>query len=188
MIGALQGTVFHTGLDHVILMVSGVGYKISVPFPLLSKAKQGDELTVWIYDHIRQDAFDLYGFETQQELRLFELVISVSGIGPKTALGIMGKGAIAVEQAIHRADVAFFTGIPRLGSKNAQKLIIELKNKIGGKELDLTAGSEEQQEVIKALQTLGFERREIMKQLTTLDVKLPIEEQIKQTLKLLGKK
>ncbi len=187
MIGALQGTIFHKGLDHIILMTGGVGYRVAVPLPLLTKLQQSEELSVWIYNHIREDVFDLYGFASLPELKLFELIIGVSGIGPKTALLIMSKGVSEIEQAISRADVSFFTGIPRLGTKNAQKIIIELKNKIGGRDLDLTTATQDQQEVVKALQTLGFEKREIVDKLGSLESGLAIEDQIRKMLKLLGK-
>ena len=187
MIGALEGTIFRKKSNSLILMVGGVGYRVWVTGKTLHTIQQGQHLTLFIHTHVREDVLDLFGFATEEELALFELLIGVSGVGPKTALLVLEKGALEIQHAVLNANVSFFTGIPRLGTKNAQKIIIELKNKIGGKELDLT-GAPQQQELISALQRLGFEKKEIAQKISDIDSSLSLEDQVRQALKQVGKK
>ncbi len=145
--------------------------------------------TLFIHSHIREDAFDLYGFTTEQELVLFELLLTVSGIGPKTALAVIDRGVAAVETAVRKSDVDFFTTVPRLGTKNAQKIIIELKSKLGStKMLNLEGESGDTKQVIDALLSMGFDRHEIRETIKKFDTKdATIEQKIRHALKLLGK-
>src|SRR3989344_6793479 len=122
MIGALRGIVHFKRFDRMILMVNGIGYVVYPPNELLSTIKLGETLEVYIHTHVREDSLQLFGFATSRELELFELLLGVSGIGPKTALAIVNRGADQVYQALSGADVTFFTTIPRLGTKNAQKI------------------------------------------------------------------
>src|SRR3989338_4909081 len=125
MIGFLSGTIHSKSTNQIILLTGGVGYLVTVPPNYLNILKVPEQTELFIYTHIREDAFDLYGFFTHDELGLFKLVLTVSGIGPKTALLVTDKGVGKVEQAIKNADTDFFTTVPRLGRKNAQKIIIE---------------------------------------------------------------
>lgn len=164
MIGFLSGKVKTIFTDRVILLVNGVGYLVTLPPNLLSTLKQDQPAELFIYTHVKEDALDLYGFSAMDELGLFQLVLSVSGVGPKTALLVVDRGAGSVKQAIKEADPSFFTTIPRLGLKNAQKIIIELKNKLGGlKELDLAKDNEETGQAIEALCSMGYSRQEALK-------------------------
>jgi Holliday junction DNA helicase RuvA len=162
MIGMLTGTLALRDGQHIILDVHGVGYNVLASSQILTSSHQGDTITVFIHTHIREDAFDLFGFSTQQDLKVFQYLISVNGIGPKTAMGIFAVGSREeILKAIQKADVDFFTGVPRLGRKNAQKIIIELKNKLGsGQDLDLSEESDELSQVISALISMGFSERE----------------------------
>lgn len=162
MIGILSGKLILKDLQTIILDVNGVGYKILASSQAHASSSIGDSLTLFIHTHVREDALDLFGFPTQQDLKVFELLISVNGIGPKTAMGVFTIGSKEeILGAIRKADVGFFTGVPRLGKKNAQKIIIELKNKLGsGEELDLSERSEEEQDVVTALVGMGFSERE----------------------------
>lgn len=189
MIGALTGTIF-SAANPIILMVGGVGYRVSVPGSLTKKYTTGNTLTIFTHTHVRDDALELFGFLTIQELTLFELLITVSGVGPKTALAIIDRGVVPVQKAVASADVGFFTTVPRVGTKNAQKIIIELKNKLGSvMELDLgrQAGGETKV-VIDALTSMGFEKRESIDVIKELDENdTTIERKIKHALQLLGK-
>lgn len=190
MIGALSGTVFYTKSDTLILMIQGVGYLVYIPPKLHSKIHVGDELTLYIHTHVRDDTLSLFGFATDEELRLFELLLTISGIGPKTALPIIDRGVGAIQKAVRGADVAFFTSIPRLGTKNAQKIIIELKSKLGSsKELDLLDGETgETQEILEALMSMGFSRSEVKEILTRLPRGVvTVEEKIRAAFRLLGR-
>lgn len=190
MIGRLTGIIDSHIHNPVIIDIHGVGYVVHVPERYLASIKPGKQHVLFIHSHIREDAFDLYGFATQQELGLFELLLTVSGIGPKTALNIADRGVESVETAVRKSDVDFFTTIPRLGTKNAQKIIIELKSKLGSsKMLDLTGDeSGETKQMIDALATMGFDKHEIREALKKLDAKdVSVEQKIRHALKLLGK-
>ncbi len=164
-------------------------YKVCASFPILQNKKIGDELTVFTYAHIREDAFDLYGFLDRKDLELFEMLLSVSGIGPKTAIGVFSIGTgSSIVSAIMTADVSFFSQVPRLGKKNAQKIIIELKAKVGGMgELDLSQGNDSG-DIISALKSFGFLEKEAEQALMAVkEAGKTTEEKIKLALKYLGK-
>lgn len=190
MIGALSGEVFYKKSDTFILMTHGVGYLVHIPPKLHSEVRVGDELTLYIHTHVREDILNLFGFATDAELHLFELLLTISGIGPKTALPIIDRGVGAIQKAVIEADVTFFTSIPRLGIKNAQKIIIDLKSKLGSsKELNLLDGeSGETQEILEALTGMGFSRSEVKEVLTKLPREVvTVEEKIRSAFRLLGR-
>lgn len=190
MIGFLSGTIHSKSNAQIILLTGGVGYLVTVPPNYLNLLKVSQQVELFIYTHVREDALDLYGFFTPGELELFKLVLTVSGIGPKTALLVIDKGVDKVEQAIRDADTDFFTTVPRLGRKNAQKIIIELKNKLGGlKELDLTAESEESIQAIEALRNLGYTRQEALQAIGVVpESEITLEQKISYALRSLGKR
>ncbi len=188
MIGSLNGTVLVRDDPFLIIEVSGIGYKVYASQDVLSQASVGSKITTYTYTHVREDILELYGFLKYLDLKLFELLINVSGIGPKTGIGIFAIGSASqITQAISNADVAFFTSVPRLGTKNAQKIIIELKNKIGGGDLDLSGDSNAISELSSALRAFGFSKDEISDAVRRTDGNVSIEEQIKLALKHLGK-
>ena len=189
MIGFLSGSIHSKTTGQIIILVSGVGYLVTVPQNYLNKLKLSDKVELFIYSHIREDAFDLYGFFTADELDLFKMTLTVSGIGPKTAILVIDKGVSSVEKAIKNADTDFFTTVPRLGHKNAQKIIIELKNKLGGlKELDLTSENKENVEAIEALINLGYSGQEAIQAIQAVPVsEKTLEKKISYALRQLGK-
>lgn len=191
MISYLEGTIKHKGPNYLILLTGGVGYKVFVPIDVLTNTSLNQQLTLFTYNYIKEDAFDLYGFPKQEDLLLFELFLGVSGIGPKIALAIFSNGQVPkIKEAIVKGDVDFFTGVPRLGRKNAQKIIIELRPKLGSLvDLDLTAEGGETKEILDALKTFGFsisEAREALKAIK--NVEGSTSEKIRQALRYLGKK
>lgn len=164
MIALLKGIV-DTRIDpYLIIDVHGVGYKVLPSHQVLSKITGiGSEIKLYTYTHVREDLIELYGFDDAQDLRLFEQLIGVSGVGPKTAIGVFAVGSrTAIVNAITSGDVAFFTSVPRLGKKNAQKLIIELKSKLGSiEEFNLAAETDPgQDDVIAALKNFGYSTQE----------------------------
>lgn len=191
MIGMLSGVIFYRQESYVLLDVHGVGYKVLVPAAILSSVKTGDALTIFTHTHVREDILELYGFLQMEDLRLFEYLISVSGVGCKTALGIFSVGdRNAILSAITQGNVSFFTGVPRLGKKNAQKIIIELKGKLGegGGDLDLSGLGDEGSEALLALQEFGFSQREAQVALNkVVQDGQSTEERIRLALKYLGK-
>jgi Holliday junction DNA helicase RuvA len=189
MIGKLKGTISNP-TNPIIVDVHDVGYLIHITDKLRSELITGNSYTFLIHTHIRDDAFDLYGFTTSQELALFELLLTVSGIGPKTALTVVGRGASAVERAVKLSDVEFFTSVPRLGRKNAQKIIIELKTKLGSlTDLDLSDDNGETKQIVDALVSMGFAKQEVNAVLEKLaDSDESLEQKIRHALKLLGRR
>jgi Holliday junction DNA helicase RuvA len=191
MIGALKGTIFSKSNNSILLFVGGVGYTVYVTNTFLEESKIESETFLFIHSHIREDLFDLFGFPTLQELHAFNLLLTVSGIGPKTALTVITRGVNALTTAVQRSDVDFFTTIPRLGKKNAQKIIIELKQKLGSStDLDLSGSvSSETKELIDGLVSMGFARNEAVESIKTLPLTLTtLEQKIRHCLKHLGKK
>jgi Holliday junction DNA helicase RuvA len=192
MIGSLSGNIELLLNPYVLVDVSGVGYKVLVSEKIYSNLKLGEKIKFFVYTHVREDEISLFGFLNAEELKLFENLISVSGVGPKTALNIFSFGSKSeIEGAIIRGDVSFFTSVPRLGTKNAQKIIIELKNKMGGLgELDLSGKDFTQnKEVIEALKTFGFSVSETQKALREIkETNITTEDKIRFVLKYLGKK
>lgn len=187
MIAQLTGTIAHNTSNPIIIDVHGVGYGVHMPQTSAIKLPIGSTQTIHTHTHVREDALLLFGFLTTEELRLFDLLVTVSGVGPKTALTVMDRGAKAVQKAIISHDVAFFTTVPRLGTKNAQKIIIELKNKLGSTtEFDLTSDDSDTTAIIDALRSMGFEAKDIKDILGRLPTDATIEEKIKQAIRLLG--
>ncbi len=191
MIGFLSGEVVARDDPYIVIDVSGVGYKVIVANGVLSSVNINAKVRLFVYTHVREDAISLFGFLDSLDLKLFENLISVSGIGPKTAMNIFGVGTREqISQAIITGEVDFFTGVPRLGKKNAQKIIIELKNKFGGiEEFDLSSDDSETSEIIAALQSFGYSKKEALLALKDTKGKgETIEEKIRMALKELGKR
>lgn len=189
MIGYLSGKIQSKLPDSIIVLVGGVGYRVLLTPSTYASLKVSSPLNLHIHTHVREDTLDLYGFKTIEELSLFNMLLSVSGIGPKTALLVVDRGVEPVKNAILKANVDFFTLIPRLGLKNSQKIIIELKNKLGSvTDLDLSAESKEIQEAVEALCVMGYSKMEAISKLKGVPPDATIEEKIKYALKNAGKK
>lgn len=190
MIAFLEGKVKFKGVGNITLLAGGVGYRVACPIYIINSIVLDTNCALFIHSHIREDCFDLYGFETPEELVLFELLIGVSGVGPKTALGIFNNGSgEKIKEAIVKGEVEFFSGVPRLGKKNAQKIIIELRGKLGGLgELgDLGMESGETKEVVEALKGLGFGVPEIREALREVKGVEGVENKIREAIKRMGK-
>lgn len=188
MIGRLTGLATPLTPGALIVNVGGVGYKVSVPAHVAASVNTTAAATFFIHTHVREDALELFGFPTANELSLFELLLSVSGIGPKTALLVVDRGVENVVKAVLDGDVEFFTTIPRLGKKNAQKIIIELKNKLGStRDLDLSAETDsETRQLMDALLSMGFVRSEIADVITRVEPTFKtMEQKIRRALQLM---
>lgn len=188
MIAHLSGTVIFMQHNPIVVDVHDVGYAVYVPQRILTSLTQGQRVSLRIHSHIREDAFMLFGFSTEDELTLFELLLGVSGIGPKTALAVLDRGSSAIKRAIISSDVEFFTEVPRLGKKNAQKIIIDLKSKLGSSsELDLSGeDSADTKQIIAALVSMGFDSKEAKEAVKKIPSTGTLEEKVKQALKTLG--
>lgn len=131
MIGYIKGTVAELSADRLILENGGIGYEISVPASVLDAGiRQGQELKVYTYLHVREDALQLFGFQSRDELQTYRLLLGVSGIGPKAAIGILSAMSVdTLRFAVLSDDAAAIAKAPGIGKKTAQKLILELKDK-----------------------------------------------------------
>lgn len=190
MIAAVKGIVELLDTPYIIIDVNGVGYKVLVASSIFSSSKVGEQIKLFTYTHVREDTLELYGFLGLSDLKLFEQLLSISGIGPKTAIGIFTLGsANEITQAIVSGDAEFFTGVPRLGRKNAQKIIIELKGKFGeDRHIDLSEKDGETGQIVSALRQFGFSNREAIEAVrATKGEGENTEEKIRMALKYLGK-
>lgn len=189
MIGYLEGQTI-AKKESLIVLVGGVGYQVFVADHLLTHAHQNPQQTIslQIYSYIKEDRFELYGFTTDEELELFKMILSISGVGPKTALKLIDQGSSGLITAVQEAKVGFFTAVPRVGKKLAQKIIIELKGKLGSlKELNLGTLTAKEQDILDALLSFGFEENQARDIMSQLDIdNLPIEQSIKQAIHLLS--
>ncbi|HEY3921933.1 MAG TPA: Holliday junction branch migration protein RuvA [Gaiellaceae bacterium] len=179
MISRLRGTVAARTPSGLVLDVNGVGYLLAAT-PRVS-ARVGQEATVETYLHVREDALHLYGFANADERELFELLLGVTGIGPKVALAIVsGSTPAELRRAIARDDTARFEAIPGIGRKIAQRVVMELKEKLGSVELAPVGGSLLARE---ALVELGWSVVDAERALAAVDDDLPVEEQVRAALK-----
>jgi len=165
MIAALKGTILKKVLNHVVIDVGGIGYQVFIS--LLTYSSLPDEnhpVHLYIHTHVREDAIILFGFETEDERDIFLLLISISGIGPKLALAVLsGIAPGDLEDAVISGDVARITALPGIGKKTAERIVLELKEKIKKeakeKRLDRETGEGVfVSDVIDALVNLGYQR------------------------------
>ncbi|HUP26888.1 MAG TPA: Holliday junction branch migration protein RuvA [Chloroflexia bacterium] len=192
MIAGLEGTVAAVGADHVLLNVNGVIYKVFMPGSTIGAvAKSGKKLRVHTHLYVREDQLALYGAADEHQLKMFESLLSVSGIGPKAALSILSTMPVdALESAIANGSVDILTRVPGIGRKTASRLVLELKGKLDlvaavGASITPSAASE----VVDALGGLGYSPAEIQAALTSLpaDSELSTEDMIMFALKRLGR-
>jgi holliday junction DNA helicase RuvA len=184
VIAYLKGTILEKGLTYIILENGGVGYKVFVT-PDILEARIGDTMAFYTYHKVSDDGQSLFGLPDFGTLQFFELLITVSGVGPKVALAILSAAKVdAVRQAIANQDAAAFTRIAGVGTKTAEKIIVELKSKVGPGGLAAGAGSE----IFDALLALGYNQKEVREVINKIDSAKPQGEQLKQALQLLGKK
>lgn len=187
MIAYLSGTVKFQEAQGVILLVQGVGYFISVPKRLMEQLHPGVEVELFTYQHVREDALELFGFDSRDDLAMFKQLIQVSGIGPKLGLAALSQYSTAqLQQAIINSDVAFLKSISGIGKKTAERMIIDLKESVTAMPMVSaapTAGGRVSPSALEALQALGYSVSEAAEALQGVDSTLPVEEQIKAALK-----
>jgi Holliday junction DNA helicase RuvA len=166
VIAHLQGKILRKAPQELILDVAGVGYRVTIPLSTFYRlGEPGDDVSVLTHTHVREDTFALFGFLTPSEQALFERLISVAGVGPRLAVGILsGIEAPDLVGALRSGDVARLTRIPGVGKKTAERLVVELKDKMEG--LEGTAPAREgapaggQDDLVSALVHLGYSRNE----------------------------
>lgn len=161
MIGHLEGRVIFKGEKYAILDVGGVGYKIFAN-PETLKQVSPESASLWTHLHVREDALDLYGFLNKSELEFFELLISISGIGPRSALGILAVAPVdTIKRAVGSGDTTYLTKVSGVGRKTAEKVVLELKDKMGfGKNGLSPEEFKDDADLVEALVVLGYSQRD----------------------------
>jgi Holliday junction DNA helicase RuvA len=189
MIASLRGRVIDRGRDYLTVDVGGVGFKVHVPNSLRDKSEPGREVHLHTHLHVRENELALYGCASREELELFELLLGVSGVGPKVALSILSHTSPeALQQAVSRQDPDLLGRIPGIGPKTAQKLIFHLRDKIAFEVTPTPLISEADAEVIAALTALGYSVAEAQAALRALPPEeMPVEEKIMAALSSLAK-
>ncbi len=191
MIASIRGTVQQTGENWVVIELGGMGIKVSVPVPLAARARAGQALALFTHLQVREDALALFGFETPDQLSFFELLLSVSGIGPKVALSLLSHFSTdALRQAVGGGRPERLSGIPGVGKKTAEKIIFHLKDKLAaGADAGRAGWSETDTEVIAALTSLGYSIVEAQSALQRIPADAPAdsESRLRLALQAMGK-
>ena len=199
MYAYIKGSLEIKSQNYVVIDVQGIGYKIFMSETAIDKVGSiGDIAKVYTYLRVREDEMSLYGFNTNEELRMFELLLSVSGVGAKTAISMLSNiTPSSFALAVITDDVAKIKALPGIGPKGAQRIILELKDKIKTEEAvsedknisvsSIKLDNEKLVEAISALQVLGYNKKEIEKAVSKVDSSLTVEEIIKEGLKNLAR-
>lgn len=192
MIGYLSGTVKAVHKNYLIIAVDGVGYRVFVTPGLLLSTEAGKPISVFTHTYVREDQLTLYGFSSIAELDLFELLIGVSGVGPKGALSVLSSDDLNnIKTGILSEDITIFTKVSGIGKKTGERLILELKDKIAEDDSDLVGRSSslgEAEEVMDVLLALGYSRTEARKAIAAIPKGLSEQEdQVREALRSLAK-
>ncbi len=191
MIATLTGQVAEKIADIVVLDVGGVGYGLLMTGEDYGRLSTGSRAKVYIYEHIREQAHDLFGFITLDTKQLFEQLLGVNGVGPKMALNVLSVGAANdVRSAIASGDVKFIQQAQGVGKRVAERIVVDLKDKVGLEGVELASTGLLQSdsllrkdEAVEALVSLGFSAQDAANALVNVSTDLPLEDRIKQALK-----
>ncbi|MFH0814805.1 MAG: Holliday junction branch migration protein RuvA [Candidatus Falkowbacteria bacterium] len=189
MIAYIKGKIKFKEENFVVLENNGIGYQIFVPQEFLLKIEINDDIELFAHQHVREDALQLFGFATAEELKLFELLISISGIGPKSALGVLSVAKINdIKSAIINQDASILRKVSGIGAKTAERIILELKNKVAGivgiGEVRSREEMDSDIDAVEALIALGYARDKAREALKKTDSTLDIGERVKQALRI----
>lgn len=191
MLYLIEGTIEYKKDKFAVVNVGGVGYKVFMSSDGLAKLPEiGEKAKIFTHLHVREDAMDLYGFLDQVELVFFETLIAISGVGPKMALAILVIAPVKMlASAIVSGNVEFFTRVSGVGRKTAEKIILELKDKIQKLGIEIEEMEAGDGEVLDALESLGYSAREAQNALRQIAKETQgVENRIKEALRILGRK
>lgn len=188
MISQINGEIIAKTDKFLVIEVSGLGYKVFATSDLISRATLNEKIKVWTYLAVRENALDLYGFLSKEELDFFELLITISGVGPKTAIGILNVATVgSLRKAISTGETSHLTKVSGIGKKIADKIVLELKGKLGSYE-EVALGLKEEIDALEALKSLGYSHKDARDALKEIDQSLKTtSDRIKAALKHLGK-
>ena len=199
MFAYIKGDLTEKSSNYVVVETMGIGYKIFMGETAINSLNEiGEKVKIYTHYHVREDEISLYGFKTNEELRMFELLISVSGVGAKSALSILANiEPSAFALAVISNDTSKLVKIPGVGAKTAARIVLELKDKLKNEQAitkenkevkSVIIDNEKLEEAISALQVLGYNKKEIEKVFEKIDLKeMSLEEMIKEGLKYLSK-
>lgn len=189
MIAMLSGKIIFCGERYAVLDVRGVGYKVYLSADGLRRAAVNTEATFWTHTHVREDALDLFGFGTRAELEFFEMLIGISGVGPRSALSIISVAPLdALKRAVAQGDMSYLTKVSGIGKKTAEKIVLELRDKLGGLEGGGGVAGSTEGDALDALEALGYSVREAREALQGVPSEVSgTEARLKAALKILGK-
>lgn len=188
MIAYLQGTVLALHPDAGVILVGGVGYAVALPTGVLESLQIDQDVQLHTYQHVREDSVELYGFADRDQLGVFEQLLGVSGIGPRSALAFLSSfSPIDIRQAIRTHDTAVLSSVPGIGKKTAERIILDLRDAIAdSEEVSAVAATPGRADVLEALQSLGYSVVESRHALQNIDQSVSVEEQVRQALQLLS--
>lgn len=190
MIAQINGKVIQKSDKYIAVQTNGIGYLLYVTNDLLAKLDLGKEISLWTHLIVREDVLDLYGFETIDEKVFFEMLISVSGIGPRSALSILSLAPMeTIKKAIASSDTSYLTKVSGIGKKTAEKIVIELRDKLASLgHSDSTGVLRGESDVIEALQALGYSLNDARNAIKEIPETITnTNDRIKEALKILGK-
>lgn len=169
MIGRLSGKIIFKGEKNVILDVGGIGYKVFLSPTSSQVLNSGENAALWTHLHVKEDALELYGFLHQSELEFFELLISISGIGPRSALGVLALAPVdTIRKAIAQGDISYLTKVSGVGKKTAQKIVLELKDKLSGGASFISETLKDDADILEALVSLGYTQKDAREMLSKI--------------------
>jgi len=180
MIGYLEGTIQKKIDNNVIVKCNGVGYLVYIPKILLSEIEENEPIALYIHTAVSEDSIRLFGFQEIESLKMFQLLITVSGVGPKTGLEIMNNPLSSLKYAISKGDSTLLVKTKGIGKKTAERIIIDLKGKVSSedKPSDYEDYKDIDADAILALQNLGFRRHQIIQKMQTMPKEITKTEDI----------
>lgn len=187
MIGKVKGTLTEVeGNRGLVETVAGISYEVFLTSSLLSSKFPGDAIEIYTHHHIREDTQVLFGFSEKNEHQLFKLLLSVDGVGPKTAFSVISFGTVDnFIKAVTNNDVEYFSKVPGLGKKTAMKILLEMSSKLNTEfKMEKMHLSEDEKTIVDALVALGFKSSEVKNLLPQIDKTKPLPEQIKEAIRL----
>lgn len=188
MIGYIEGTIQYIGPQHLVINTHGVGYIVFSTTPTLSTHTIGDTIALWTHLAVRETSMELFGFPDQDQLMFFELLLDVSGIGPRSALGIIEMAPVAtLQKAIGAGDTSYLTNVSGIGKKTAAKIVLELKDKITNIVGDSGTSLQEESDALDALCSLGYSKADARDALQQLpETVITTQDKITEALKVLN--
>ena len=188
MIGYIEGSIQHIGPQSIIVNTNGIGYVIFTITTALATYNAGENISFWTHLAVRENSMELFGFTDKEQLSFFTLLLDVSGIGPRVALGIVEIAPVStLQKAISSGDTSYLTNVSGIGKKTAAKIVIELKDKLAKIVGDDTGGLREESEALEALCSLGYSKADARNALHQLPEEIiTTQQKITESLKVLN--